>query len=275
MQTPSSVTSSQPMQTLRVLTYNVHSCRGTDWRHDPARIAQVIAACAPDVIALQELDVGRVRTGSIDQAEVIAEHLKMQAHFHPALHVEEEKYGDAILTALPSRLIRAAALPSIGEPRGAIWVEIDVAGQKLQVINTHFGLRRRERADQAAALLGPDWLGKDACRSNPTLLVGDLNAVPSSPVHALLARQLRAVQPVGARRPKATFPSRFPLLRLDHVFVNDRLDVTGLDVIDNPLARRASDHLPLLARIGFRRATDREEGLSQPAELAPTHQDAD
>jgi endonuclease/exonuclease/phosphatase family metal-dependent hydrolase len=261
------------MQTLRVLTYNVHSCRGTDWRHDPARIAEVIAACAPDVIALQELDVGRARTGGIDQAEVIAEHLKMRAHFHPALHVEEEKYGDAILTALPSRLVRAAALPSIGEPRGAIWVEVEVAGQKLQTINTHFGLKRRERTDQAAALLGPDWLGQDRCRDNPTLFVGDLNAVPSSPVYGLLARQLRAAQPTGAGRPKATFPSRFPLLRLDHIFSNDRLQVKGIEVIDTPLARRASDHLPLLAHVRLNTGAANGAGeVSQAQEFVRTGQ---
>jgi endonuclease/exonuclease/phosphatase family metal-dependent hydrolase len=273
MQTVPHATPKPAMQTLRVLTYNVHSCRGTDRRHDPVRIAEVIAGCAPDVIALQELDVGRARTGGIDQAKVIADHLKMQAHFHPALHVEEEKYGDAILTALPSRFVRAAALPSIGEPRGAIWVEIDIAGEALQVINTHFGLRRRERTAQAAALLGPDWLGHERCRTNPTLLVGDLNAVPSSSAYDLLARQLRAAAAPEGRRPKATFPSRFPLLRLDHVFINDRLDMTGLDVVDNALARRASDHLPLLAQIGLEAGiTNHAAEVPEPLEFTHTDQ---
>jgi endonuclease/exonuclease/phosphatase family metal-dependent hydrolase len=234
----------------------------------------VIADCAPDVIALQELDVGRARTGGIDQAEMIADHLKMKAHFHPALHVEEEKYGDAILTALPSRLVRAAALPSIGEPRGAIWVEIETAGQKLQVINTHLGLKRRERADQAATLLSRNWLGHDDCRDNPTLFVGDFNAVPSSAAYRLLARRLRAAQPLGAGRPKATFPSRLPLLRLDHVFVNDRLDVADVDVIDNRQSRRASDHLPLLVEVRLRTTAERlshaSASASAPTRLAST-----
>ena len=44
----------------------------------------------------------------------IASLLKMEAHFHPALHVEEEKYGDAILTAMPTRFIKAGPLPSVG-----------------------------------------------------------------------------------------------------------------------------------------------------------------
>ncbi len=90
---------------------------------------------------------------------MIATHLNMEAEFHPALHLEDEKYGDAVLTALPMRLIKAAPLPSSGEPRGALWVEIDVAEVKLQVIVTHLGLRGAERLRQATALLGPGWLG--------------------------------------------------------------------------------------------------------------------
>ncbi|MDB5525035.1 MAG: hypothetical protein JWM58_2798 [Rhizobium sp.] len=249
MQTVSRFHSGPATQTLRVLTYNVHSCRGTDRRHDPARIAEVIAGCSPDIIALQELDVGRVRTGGIDQANVIADHLKMQAHFHPALHVEEEKYGDAILTALPSRLVRAAALPSTGEPRGAIWTEVDFAGQAIQVVNTHFGLWRRERIAQATALLGADWLGSEQCRLHPTLFIGDLNAVPSSMAYRLLAGRLRIGMPANGRRARPTFPSLWPLLRLDHIFTNKRLTVSDVQVIDNPLARVASDHLPLLATV--------------------------
>lgn len=273
MQTVTPIISASSMQTLRVLTYNVHSCRGTDRKHDPARIAAVIAACNPDVIALQELDVGRARTGSIDQANVIAEHLKVQAHFHPALHVEEEKYGDAILTALPSTLVRAAALPSIGEPRGAIWIEVDVAGWKLQVINTHFGLVRRERADQAAAILGPDWLGHDRCRNNPTLMVGDFNAVPSSRVYGLLARQLATILPAHRRRLRPTFPSRLPLLRLDHVFSNDHLEAIALDVVDTPLSRRASDHLPLLATVRFAAVAGGEKQMAEPVSPVAANRD--
>ena len=232
---------------LRVLTYNVHSCRGRGGKPDPARIADVIASTEPDVIALQELDVGRMRTGGVDQAHEIAQHLRMDAHFHPALHVEEEKYGDAILTALPSRLVKAGPLPSIGEPRGALWVEIDIDGMRLQMFNTHFGLRRRERMIQAETLAGPDWLGHPDCAGLPGILAGDFNAVPRSRAYGILAEGLsKHVLQVPAR---PTFPARFPLLRLDHIFTNRHARVLRYDVIDTPLARRASDHLPLLATV--------------------------
>ena len=99
------------MKTFRLMTYNVHRCVGTDRKLDVERVAEVIAAERPDVVALQELDVGRARTQSVDQAHRLAELLKMSFHFHPAMAVEEELYGDAILTALPERRIKAQGLP--------------------------------------------------------------------------------------------------------------------------------------------------------------------
>jgi endonuclease/exonuclease/phosphatase family metal-dependent hydrolase len=74
--------STQPR--LRLLTYNVHRCRGTDRQVSPERIAKIIAATGADVVALQELDVNRIRTGRVDQAQFIAAALDMAFHFHPA-----------------------------------------------------------------------------------------------------------------------------------------------------------------------------------------------
>jgi endonuclease/exonuclease/phosphatase family metal-dependent hydrolase len=236
-----------PTQHLKVLTYNVHSCRGRGARPDPGRIADVIASAEPDIAALQELDVGRSRTGGIDQAHAIAERLRLNAHFHPAFHVEEEKYGDAILTGFPSRLVKSGPLPSLGEPRGAIWIEIEWGGERVQVFNTHFGLRRRERMIQAETLAGKEWLGSPACAETPAILAGDFNAVPRSRAYRILAEGLsRHVLTIPAR---ATFPARLPILRLDHVFTNSWARVISYRVVDTPLARSASDHLPLLATI--------------------------
>ena len=98
-------------QDLRVLTYNVHSCVGVDGKLASERIARVIARAKPDVVALQELDVGRKRTGGEDQAKRIADYLEMQYHFYPHIHAEDEKYGDAILSHLPLRIIKTGTLP--------------------------------------------------------------------------------------------------------------------------------------------------------------------
>jgi endonuclease/exonuclease/phosphatase family metal-dependent hydrolase len=241
---------------VRILTYNVHRCVGTDQKLDVGRIAAVIAAEAPDIVALQEVDVGRARTGGVDQAHEIARRLGMSSRFHAALKVEEELYGDAVLTALPERLIQAAPLPGYApvpqlEPRGALWVAVEIAeGRELQFINTHLGLVPREQQIQAAALAGPAWLGHPR-RTDPIVLTGDLNAGRRSRVHATLAAVLsdaHALRPGGAPRVR-TFPSRMPLLRIDHLFVSAGVRVTSMRAAATPLARLASDHLPLVADV--------------------------
>lgn len=237
---------------MRIVTYNVHRCVGTDRRLDVDRVAAVLAALEADIVCLQELDVGRARTGGVDQAEAIALSLKMQSRFHPAMKVEEELYGDAILTALPHRVCKAGALPTLSipglEPRGALWLELDApGGGTLQLINTHLGLVPREQRLQAAHLLGPGWVG-GAKRRGATMLIGDFNAPPASSVYRMCRARLEDAQ-MRLRRAfntLPTFPSAFPVLRIDHAFVSPEIRVRDVWVENEPLARRASDHLPLI-----------------------------
>ncbi|AXA42691.1 endonuclease/exonuclease/phosphatase family protein (plasmid) [Rhizobium leguminosarum] len=240
-----------PDKSIRLLTYNVHSCIGSDRKLDPGRIASVIADAEADIVALQEVDVLRRRTGGVDQAHAIASLLKMQAHFHPALSIAEEQYGDAIITALPTGAVKAGPLPSIGEQRGALSVEILVGDRKLLVVNTHLGLRGRERVRQMTTLLNSGWLRGTADQPLPTILCGDFNAIPSSATYRLATRSLKDAQLAGGAVARATFPSRYPLMRLDHIFVSDDIIVKQAAVLQNRLTRVASDHLPLFAEIGF------------------------
>ncbi len=237
--------------TYRIMTYNAHRCLGTDGRLAPQRIAAIIAACDPDIVALQELDVGRVRTGGVDQAELIARALDMQMHFHPAFRVFEELYGDAILTRAPSRLVKAGPLPSPlsfppSEPRGALWVSVEIEGGPVEIVNTHLGLSRPERWAQVECLLGPDWLGSGAL-DRPLVLTGDFNAVQRGRTYRRLAGVLNSARAGRDGRGLATFPSRLPVLALDHIFVSPFVEVLTLRTLRTPLARVASDHLPLTA----------------------------
>jgi endonuclease/exonuclease/phosphatase family metal-dependent hydrolase len=241
---------------LRIMTYNVHRCVGGDGRLDVGRVAAVIAQCRPDIVALQELDVCRARTGVVDQAHAIAQRLGMGFHFHAAVQVREERYGDAILTAAPLTVIKAAALPGSSsiralEPRGALWVELQVGARRLQVLNTHLGLVPHEQRGQAAALVGPHWIG-GALRRDPMILLGDFNATPHASAYRTLAGTLKDARRIGpAVRVGATFPSRFPILPIDHVFVSDGIVVESVQAITAPLARSASDHLPLVVDFDF------------------------
>jgi endonuclease/exonuclease/phosphatase family metal-dependent hydrolase len=235
----------------RIVTYNVHRCVGNDRRLDVARIAAVLAQLRPDIVALQELDVGRARTGHVDQAHEIARRLEMTHHFHAALKVEEERYGDAILTSYPERLVKTGPLPGHPriaglEPRGALWVEVEIDGRPVQIINTHLGLVPREQQVQAAYLAGPAWL-ENAKAKWPMILLGDFNATGTSVVYRTLTSRLQSARRLARRKqPSSTFPSPLPVLRIDHVFVSPDVKVLDVFAPSDPLSRVASDHLPLV-----------------------------
>lgn len=239
--------------TLRVMTYNVHSCIGMDGRCSPERIARVIAQYDPDVVCLQELDVLRQRTGGIDQAHQIAHHLEMLFHFHPAIELAEEKYGDAILSRHHIELVKADALPGLHlederlEPRGALWVRVQLNDRTFNILNTHLSMNRRERLMATDALLGPDWLGHPDCNHGLRILCGDFNAHPRSPVCRRISQVMRDCQ-VGrdGYRPRNTFSGRMPLARIDHVFVDREAELLHVDVPSTKWTRVASDHLPLI-----------------------------
>ena len=239
------------MTSLRILTYNIHSCRGTDGQYLPERIAHVISTCRADVVALQEVDVNRARSSHLNQAHRIAHFLRMEYHFHPSFQVAEEYYGNAILSYLPLHLVKAGSLPgpSHREPRGTLWVTLEWQGRQWQILNTHLGLTPGERHQQVRALLSPQWLGHPQCH-DPVVLCGDLNTFPRSGLCRRLCNRLAdAVSRARHRHMRPTFPSRFPLVRLDHIFVSPGIDVLRTAVHDSPLARAASDHLPLVVEL--------------------------
>jgi endonuclease/exonuclease/phosphatase family metal-dependent hydrolase len=235
----------------RIVTYNVHRCVGNDRRLNVARVAQVLAALEPDIVALQELDVRRARTDRVDQAHAIAHKLDMACHFHAALQVEEELYGDAILTHYPERLVQTGPLPGYPlipglEPRGALWVEVTIDGRPVQIVNTHLGLAPPEQRAQASFIAGPAWLGHPDC-TGPVILLGDFNATGTSVVYRTLASKLAPARRLSPhRRQTWTFPSPLPVLRIDHLFVSPEIKVTDVFAPFASLTRVASDHLPLV-----------------------------
>jgi len=240
-----------PGQPLRIMSYNVHSCIGIDRRLSPERIARVIARHAPDVVALQELDRGRLRSRGDDQAHEIAALLGMTYHFFPVMRIEEEEYGDAILSRHPMRLIREGALachthiPDL-EPRGALWVEIDFFGRKVQLVNTHFSLLGSERMLETKDLLGKDWMGSKEC-VEPLILCGDLNMLPRAKANQLFRERFRDVLGSTEGGKGNTYPSFRPIARLDYIYVSKDIEIAYVDVPRMSLERVASDHFPVVA----------------------------
>jgi endonuclease/exonuclease/phosphatase family metal-dependent hydrolase len=229
------------------MTYNVHGCVGTDRSLNVKRVTQTIQRQAPDLVVLQELDVGRHRSEKANQAELIAEQLGVKSHFTCAVRADQEEYGIALLTGLGLSIVAEGPLPHRrDEVRAAQWARVARGPLTVDVVHTHLSIRKSERAAQVQTLLGGDWLEQHL--SSPHLIVcGDLNATPYSNVYRSLARHLSDVQVQGqAARPRATWPSWLPLLRLDHIFVGSGFIAERVSVPRDRQTRVASDHLPVV-----------------------------
>lgn len=245
----------RPLDRLRVATYNIHSCIGLDKKTSPERIADIIAAMDTDVVAPQEVDAGRARTGYQDQTAILAEMLKMSSHYFPLLRESGERYGLAILSRFPFDIVKCRNLPGFNsrnsrhETRGAMWVRLRLPHGPVEFFNIHLGLSAKERRLQMRALLGGDWVAA-VSQDVPVIFCGDLNAGPRSAAYPMMASVLRDVQTTMPKhRPQATFFSRFPIFRLDHIFISQHFDVVEVRVPGNRKARSASDHLPIVAEL--------------------------
>jgi endonuclease/exonuclease/phosphatase family metal-dependent hydrolase len=256
---------------LRVMSYNTHGCSGMDGRVSPRRIARAIREQMPDIVALQELDLGRRRSRAEDQAAIIAQVLGLHAVFCPTVTRGDEHYGHALLSHWPVEVVKRARLPHDPEswwqePRSAIWARIQVAGQIINVVTTHLGLGGRERELQIRALLGPEWIG-DLINREPVILCGDFNALPGSSPHRLAAARLQDVQRIAGHRPLNTFSSLRPLVRIDHIFTSRHFAPEKITVVRNDLTRVASDHLPLMADLRVVTAVANTPTMMPPAKL--------
>ena len=254
---------------LRLMTYNVHGCSGMDGRVSPRRVARAIRGQMPDIVALQEVDLGRRRSRAEDQGAIIARELGMNVVFCPTITRGEEHYGHAMLSRYPIEIVKRARLPHDPtswwqEPRSAMWARIDVAGRIINVITTHLGLGPHERVLQVQALFGPEWIGGIPA-DEPVLLCGDFNALPGSAPYRLTAAKLRDVQfAEGGHKPLATFSSLQPLVRLDHIFTSPHFERQRVMVVRNDLTRVASDHLPLVADLKISTAADDTSTTTRP-----------
>jgi endonuclease/exonuclease/phosphatase family metal-dependent hydrolase len=234
---------------VRFMTYNVRSCVGTDGCYDPERVAQVIERAAPDVVALQEVDVGLDRTSGHDQAEWLAERLGMRSHFTCARNSGDGQYGNAILSRWPSELYAEACLPTHGgEVRAVQCVRVRHDGGFVELLNTHLSIHLIERLTQVKVLLGSEWILR-ADRGGPLIVCGDFNSGPLSPVYRRITAHLIDAQRATRHSVRATWPSLLPFLRIDHVFASPSLEVRRCEVLRDKLARRASDHLPIVVDV--------------------------
>jgi endonuclease/exonuclease/phosphatase family metal-dependent hydrolase len=255
---------------LRVLSYNIHKCiGGVDRRYQPDRVAEVIHKLDCDVVMLQEVDAGVARSNGDDQVELLGETLGMRYRtWYPNVAVRGGgQYGNAILSRYPLIESTNIDLTQRFKKRrsvlhGVIRVRHDEIDRTVHVYNMHLGLARYERRRQLAMFLDSHPF-THLHQETPVVVGGDLNDVYGGLDELLIPAGFRGTD----RRPR-TFPAWGPVRALDGIFVRGRVDFLGLARCDSDLARRASDHRPLVAEVRLL-ATQHHHGGDEHKPPAP------
>jgi len=264
---PRSVVAESPdrrVRTLRVLSYNIHHAQGVDGRLDVHRIAAIIRAAKPDLVALQEVDRRTARSERVDQPAAFARLTGMRVLFEKNIDFQGGEYGNAILSKLPILKHHNTLLPSFdaGEQRGLLAAEISLGGNDQPVVRflaTHLDHRRddRERLAGAAKINALIGTTPDAA----AILAGDLNAVPDSAV----LNRLQSSWSVLSKTALPTVPVGNPRRQIDYVLVRPARfwKLVEMRVLDE---RVASDHRPILAVFQLRHPADATPpGCGDPA----------
>jgi endonuclease/exonuclease/phosphatase family metal-dependent hydrolase len=224
---------------LTVVSYNVHRCIGMDRRRDPERVARVIREVGGQVVGLQEVKSIHGALPARAQMDYLSRATGLAAVAGPTILREDSEYGNVLLTSFPVIRHHAVDLTvNSREPRGALEAVLDIHGKEVRIVVTHLGLNLAERRHQVARLL------EIATRETqgPLIVMGDINEwFPRSPVLRFMNRYL------GRTPAIPTFPSRLPVLALDRVWVRPTAALVAVAVHRTPLARIASDHLPVRA----------------------------
>ena len=275
---------------VRVMCWNVHSLRGTDGRHDPERIARVIEELRPDIAGLQEVGGRRCAAdGPRDVAEAARGRSRgMQSAFGPTMRISgRHPYGNAVLSRHPIQATRTYDLSVPGrEPRGCLRADVELGDVRVHFFSAHLG----PRTGASAGSRRPSSSPPTSCETPRSRTRSSWSATSTRSPTARPCRAGCAGSSSTARTPRATRrrPSRpaFPLIRLDRASWTRRSGWSAARSIRSALARRASDHLPLVvelelslrrapparsaaARGGRRRATVRSLARGRRRDAAP------
>jgi len=227
---------------LIVVSYNIHRGIGLDRRVDLDRIAAVIAETGADVVGLQEV-IRQNGAGHADQAAYLARRLGMDLVMGETRAHGNGTYGNAVLTRLPVVCsVRCDLSSPRREPRGCLRVDLALNGTALHVFNCHFGLAFRERREQLELLAGFIRVSEEI--AGPRVVMGDFNEWHRGPISRGLKQEFAS--PMRRRR---THPAVFPLFALDRIYWDRDLEGEAFHVHRSRLARVASDHRPVVARL--------------------------
>jgi endonuclease/exonuclease/phosphatase family metal-dependent hydrolase len=224
----------------RIATYNIHKCRGLDWKESPARVLSVINEVAADVIALQEIFA--------NQVSYFCNHLQVFHYFGVARKLAGREYGNVLFSRFPLAESRSYDLTvKRREPRQCLRTDLNLEADKiLHIFAVHLGTSFFERRHQAQKLLSPEIL-RDPTLNGPRILLGDFNEWTRGRVTQALSQDLQSADlrlHAGRRR---TYPGVLPFWHLDHVYYDKELQLNRFQIHKTQISLIASDHLPLVA----------------------------
>ncbi len=225
---------------LRVATYNVHKCKGMDWRVSVARIAEVIEHLESDVVATQEV--------LYSQAEEISRRIGVPFLFGTARQLTGQPYGNAIFTKLPVDSRESYDLTVRGrEPRQCLRASLLLGdGLAVHLFALHLGTSHGERRQQARQLVSSAVLASTQFQRH-RLVVGDFNEWTRGLASRLLSEHLQSADVVVHLKRGMTYPGMAPFLHLDHVYYDPDFQLRDMHLYKTKLSLMASDHLPLIA----------------------------
>jgi endonuclease/exonuclease/phosphatase family metal-dependent hydrolase len=224
---------------IKVVTYNIRYGKGIDGQIDLNRTVNKLKALDADIISLQEVERYSLRTGFIDQVDLLAKKLNMNAVFYPSLSYPGFYFGNAIITRFPIRSSEMIPLYSQLENRSLILAELEVAPeQKIIVMNTHLGLDQNERVRHLKKISKLILSLED-----PVILTGDLNTTPEQPDYASLDQGLTRSNYEDSLRTFYKLDSQ-----LDYIFHSSHFYSTETRTIES----NTSDHFPVKAFLQFK-----------------------
>ena len=236
------VTASAAAVSVTVASYNIRKAVGADMRRRPLRILDVLQETGADIAVIQEADR---RFGERAAALPLSD-LAERGWRHVPFGMKPAAigwHGNAVLVGEGVEILSHTTLTlPVLEPRGAVLTRLQVRGAPLRIVGMHLDLSGLWRRRQARAIL--DQLAAEP--DLPTLLMGDMNEWRAA---AGCLADFAATHKLVLTGP--SFPARAPLARLDRIFASNEMQIEDSGVHQSPLAKVASDHLPLWVRVSL------------------------
>jgi endonuclease/exonuclease/phosphatase family metal-dependent hydrolase len=246
--------SQRDRQLIRLLSFNIQAGTSTaryhhyfthSWRQvlphtkrveNLDAIAELVAPF--DMVALQEVDSGSLRSGYINQSRYLATHAGMPFWCHQSNRkVGTVAYaGNGFLSRFEPDAVEEHRLPGVIPGRGTLLVRFGDGFDGLDIAVVHLALGKRARAQQLK------FLARELDSSRHLVVLGDFNSQVDSPQVAELCETLALCAPT---RGMPTYPSWQPQRAIDHILVSETLNAGPAEVIDVTF----SDHCPVALEI--------------------------